>query len=629
MKGFRANMILACTRPRVLLVSIIVIVSIAVSAFQGCRKSTRKPNILLISLDTCRADYLGCYGKRGAGTRHLDALASHSCLFTNVVSPVPMTLPAHCSMLTGTVPPVHGVHDNFHYRLGDSMTTLAERLRLSGYKTAAAVGSVVMDDRYGLAQGFDIYDDDMDADMKIAGGHAERRGQEVTDFAVAWLENTGDEPFFLFLHYYDPHFPYRPPGQFASIFAADPYAGEIAYTDNCVGGVIETLKRLGLYDSTLIVVTSDHGEGRGEHGERLHGFYLYHSTTKVPLIIKRPGTRQAKRIERTVGLIDVTPTIVALAGLPVPDGMQGVDLSPLMDGKSLDTPKRYFYGESLTPTKYGCTSLLALQTDKWKYIQSARPELYDVENDPAELNNLLEREPQRVRTMRNRLKDSVYGWLSQAQEADTVVPDRSMIEKMKSLGYAGGSVSTAFEFDTNALDPKDFLPILEKIEAVKRNKNAKNYVKARELAGAILAEHGDVADVYSLLGQMAFFENKIEEAIQHYTEAVRIRPDAPDWHIDLGLFLARVRRFDEAIAHYRTAIGLILGPDNSPDELTPDALDANRRSPLLPQAYLNLGYALKSLGRLLDAASAFEVALRLEPDNESARKALQNIPHRP
>ena len=248
-----------------------------------------KPNLVLISIDTCRADHLSCYGYERPTTPNIDAVASEGALFERATAAVPLTLPSHSTMLTGTLPPYHGVRDNEGYVLSEANETLAEILKARGYKTAAAVGSFVLDARFGLAQGFDTYDDRMDAGPATPFSGAERRGEEVSRSAVQWLEANREEPFFLFLHYFDPHWDYRPPPPFDEIYADEPYAGEVAYVDHCIGTVLDKLKSLGLYDTALIAIVGDHGESLGQHGEPGHGFFVYESSLRTPFIVRPPG----------------------------------------------------------------------------------------------------------------------------------------------------------------------------------------------------------------------------------------------------------------------------------------------------------------------------------------------------
>ena len=334
-------------------------------------------NIVLISIDTCRADHLSCYGYPRNTTPNIDAVAEEGFLFKNTISPVPQTLPAHTSMLCGTIPTYHGVHDNDGYRVGQSNISIAEILQQKGFVTGAVVSTYILDSLFEIDQGFDSYDDKFE-EKPNSLKPPERRGLEASEHANKWLEKQKDEKFFLFLHYYDPHNTYEPPEPFAAEYKDNPYAGEIAYTDYCIGLVLKKLKELKLYDSTLIIITADHGEMRNEHGERTHGYYIYQSAVKVPLIIKLPDQREERRISQTVGLIDIMPTICSLLGFDAPAEIQGIDLSPCFNGEKLSEQQRYLYCESLYPTRYNANPLLGVVTERWKYIQTTRPELYDL-----------------------------------------------------------------------------------------------------------------------------------------------------------------------------------------------------------------------------------------------------------
>jgi len=305
--------------------------------------------ILLISIDTCRADHLSCYGYPRQTTPNIDALAAEGILFENTITTIPLTLPAHCSMLTGTIPPRHGVHDNQDYRLDEANITLAEILKDADFTTGAAVSTVVLESKFGISQGFDTYDDRFEAtqDAPIE----ERIAGRTTPVALDWLEKNKDKRFFFFLHYFDPHTSYSPPEPFASRFASSPYAGEIAYTDHNIGQVVDKLKELGIYDSTLIIIAGDHGELLGEHGESAHAYFIYQGAIKVPLIFKLPAHNKPVRIQSIAGLIDIVPTVCSLLNIQVPEHVQGIDLSDALKGKDLSAQDRYLFCESLYPTR--------------------------------------------------------------------------------------------------------------------------------------------------------------------------------------------------------------------------------------------------------------------------------------
>ena len=324
-------------------------------------------NVVLISIDTCRADHLSCYGYSRKTSPNIDAVAAEGIRFNHCVSAVPITLPSHSSMLTGTIPPYHNVRDNENYYLDQANVTLAEILRDNGFSTGAVIGAFVLDSQFGIAQGFDSYNDSLEDKNKPDVGCAERDAAEVTRLANLRLEKYQDERFFLFLHYYDPHSPYLKHKRFTMPLLKHIYDGEIVYTDHHIGRVIRKLKELNLYDSTLLIITADHGEGLREHNENTHGYLIYHSTVHVPLIFKLPGGPKSA-VNDTVGLVDIVPTVCSLLGISVPSVVQGKDLSAyfLKEGVGEGENERFLYCESLMPTKFDTGPLLGLVSGRWK-----------------------------------------------------------------------------------------------------------------------------------------------------------------------------------------------------------------------------------------------------------------------
>ncbi len=304
----------------------------------SCTKAPEtKPNVLLITLDTTRADRLGCYGYERAETPNLDRLAEAGVVFETAVCQAPLTLPSHASILTGTYPPFHGVHDNGGFYLREQAVTLAELLRDHEYSTSAFIGAFVLDARWGLAQGFEVYDDAFGfaTQRAVDLDSVQRRGEDVVDAFINWLEGRPDEPFLSWLHFYDPHAPYDPPEPYRTRFVDSLYDGEIAYMDSQVGRVLDRLKAESLLDQTLIIVVGDHGESLGEHEESGHGFFIYDATVLIPLIVRFPSSRYGgKRIARTVETVDIVPTLLETVNIPVPGGIQGRSLLPLIRGRS-------------------------------------------------------------------------------------------------------------------------------------------------------------------------------------------------------------------------------------------------------------------------------------------------------
>ncbi|MCF7954952.1 MAG: sulfatase-like hydrolase/transferase [Phycisphaerae bacterium] len=449
------------------LLIVLVILLACVSVWFVTQKKPSTPpirHVVLISMDTIRADYLSCYGYEKETTPNIDALAAQGYLFRNTITPIPLTLPAHTSMLTGTIPPQHGKHDNIDF-FDIPNTALPELLKKNGYQTAAFVGAQVLNARHGLKKGFDNYDDHFEENK------GERRAEEVNKGAFEWLEKHSDNPIFLFLHYYDPHAKYNPPEPFATKFKESPYAGEIAYTDHCIGEVIAKLKSLGMYESTLIIVTGDHGEMLGEHGEDTHMYFIYQSAIKVPMIYKLPGSNTPQRIDDAAGIIDIVPTVCDLLDIEPPSPIQGKKLTPYFSNKPPENKDRYLFSESLYPTKFKANSLLGLTGKQWKYIQTTRPELYDIQKDPGELTNLVETEPHRARILRDKLAQTLEQTITKRNDQEDAPLDAESIKRLESLGYlTGSSVEKDFTFDQSKTDPKDMIGYHEFM--LKQNKDA-------------------------------------------------------------------------------------------------------------------------------------------------------------
>ncbi len=410
-----------------------------------------KPNVVLITIDTLRADRLGCYGYSKAQTPNLDRLASEGVLFTNAVSHVPLTRPSHASIFTGLYPFEHGIHDNIASPLNSKFPVLAETLKNNGYRTAAFVASFVINSQSGLQRGFDTYEDRFDpkkqpTDFALT---LEKRGDEILEEFKNWKSTTTRAPYFAWLHFYDPHFPYSPPSPYSKPFAERPYDGEVAYTDELIG------KTLKLFDkNTLLIVTSDHGESLGDHGENAHSYYIYDATLHVPLIFHWPNRVASKqKVTIQARSVDLFPTILDLLSIQQPSKFSGVSLKPWLNAQQPSDPSHPSYSEAFTPwLHFGWSRLIGVRQNGWKYIEAPRAELYDLSADPGELKNLYSQQKNRAGQMKQ--------WLSKAGALDVKpIPatspemDPEMIEKLASLGYAGGGATPTAT--GNLADPKD------------------------------------------------------------------------------------------------------------------------------------------------------------------------------
>ncbi len=543
-------------------------------------------NVLLITLDTTRADRLGAYGRDAARTPVLDGLADAGLRYEHALTPVPITLPSHASMLTGLLPPNHGVRDNAEYHLGPDHETLAERLGANGYDTAAFVSAFVLESRFGLDQGFDLYEDETGFDdTGSAAGHiVERSAETVTRVATTWLETRERErPFFAWVHYFDPHMPHRPPSPFDEMSTGDLYDGEIAYMDSQIGRLMQTLVRTGGARKTIVVVVADHGEGLGEHGEDTHAMLIYDSVMRVPLILHVPGIVPPGRVEdRVVSTIDLLPTVLDLLGIDDPRSRDGISL---LDPLPVD---RAVYLESLTPYLHnGWSPLFGLRRVQDKYILAPRDEYYDLGRDPGELQNLAGVDRAEIEEatafLADALADRLAGWPSVGEVAALAEPlDTETIEKLRALGYVDGGAPT----QPTLADPKDMMPVLQAIHRagglLSRRRPQEALVEIEKAAalsprdrtvlqirGAVylmLGRDADAerdfltyleikptADVCAMLAQIKLNDGEYDEAHRFLDQAVLLDPHHGVIYLTRGDLYAIEGRKEEAIAAYERA----------------------------------------------------------------------------
>ena len=428
-------------------------------------------HLVLVTIDTLRADHLGCYGNRQVETLHLDRLAREGALALDMSVQVPLTRPSHVTIFTGLYPAEHGIRDNVSPALAPEVPTLATRLKGAGFDTAAFVSSVVLSRQSGLARGFDTYSDrfDVGADDARFLNTIQRRGDGPTSEAIAWIEKPRTSRFFLWLHLYDPHDPYEPPEPFASRYADRPYDGEVAFADELVGRLEAALDRLGLGPDTLLVVTSDHGEGLGDHGEAVHGYFVYESTLAVPLLLRGPGVVAGTRLAVTARSVDLFPTVLDLLGLAPGEGtrLSGRSLAAALRGGAAPSNEPT-YAESLTPLlHFGWSDLRALRDGRWKYIQAPRPELYDLRDDPKEAHDLALALPTRAEALRAALSRRLEAerQTAQAPASAAAVPPE-LLEQLGALGYVGaGGVAPS---GTSGADPKDKLEDYKAVNTLMR-----------------------------------------------------------------------------------------------------------------------------------------------------------------
>lgn len=501
-----------------------VVLALALGFF-GCGKAplAARPNVLLISIDTLRADRLGSYGAKAIETPALDALAQGGVRFENAFTSVPLTLPAHWTLHTGVEPWHHGVVDNGMTSLAPP-ATLAERLSASGYDCAAFVAAFVLHRSFGLDRGFDHYDDGPAADAALDQVvHATAPADERVGKALRWLQDWRQrpaKPFFLWLHLFDPHAPYQPPQGFRARYSSRPYDGEVAFVDSQIARLLAGIDRLGVGDSTVIVVTSDHGESLGEHGEQTHGVLLYDATLRVPLLFKLPGSRKAGTVrQEPATLADVAPTLSALAGLAPGEGLDGRDLfgSKTLAARQLGAISEY------PRRRLGWASLIAMREGSWKFIAAPRPELYQLEDDPGELQNLFDLERRRAVPLA-RATEAIGLELRKRQEAGkTAEPDAEDRAGLAALGYIGGSTQDLEP--SSRPDPKDVVASLGQLDRAyqlfaegRLDEAETGFRRLIELSGI------QATSAWEGLARVALLQGKPEEAIAAYSKLLEIDP---------------------------------------------------------------------------------------------------------
>jgi arylsulfatase A-like enzyme/Flp pilus assembly protein TadD len=524
------------------------------------------PNVVMITLDTLRSDRLSCYGSKKVDTPNIDAFAAEGVRFTNAASAVPLTLPAHATIMTGLYPPGHGVRENVGYVLDERYPTLAELLGKGGWATGGFVSAFVLDRQWGIGRGFDRYFDEFDlrglgASNAANMGSVQRDGADTVAAAVRWLDDRpAGRPFFLWLHLYDPHEPYTPKEPFASRHPGQPYDGEVAYTDSLVGTFRRALVDRGLLDDALVVVTSDHGEGLGDHGEDFHGFFVYDTTVHAALIVRPPAGAGGERVvDRPVSHVDLLPTILELVGLPVPENLHGRSLAALMAGRdpAWDRP---VYSESLYPLlHYGWAPLRALRTDRYKLIDAPRAELYDLAQDPAEEDNLHARDPNRANDLTAALGDLRKRIESGEHPAGGgAAIDEQTLAALRSLGYVAGEggVSAEDEGTRVRTDPKDRLQLHQAIMGAQSLIGRREYDAARRLLEQVLGEDEATLDAHQLMGQIAEEEHRPRDAVRHYRRALELNPEHERSLFGLAAAYANLKRFDDALVGFRRILEL-------------------------------------------------------------------------
>jgi arylsulfatase A-like enzyme/Tfp pilus assembly protein PilF len=499
-------------------------------------------NVLLITIDTLRADKLSCYGSERVQTPNIDGLAHIGILFNRAFAQSPLTLPSHANMLLGTTPPYHGVHDNMNFIIREDFLTLAEHLKLNGYRTGAVIGAFPLDSRFGLAQGFDFYEDDFKKKgiSKYAAG--ERNSESVVRLAQNWLDRQS-APWFLWMHVWDPHFPYEPPEPFLSQYKNKPYNGEVAYVDHVLGTFFQYMTETGLIERTLIVFTSDHGESLGDHGEKTHGMFAYNSTIWVPMIIAIPGFKPGKR-DHQVSHIDIFPTVCDVLGIEKPDTLQGISLVPAMRGKKF--PARKIYFESLEPYyNFGWAPLRGYIHQKDKFIDSPIFEYYNIDLDFNEKRNLAA--DIIVGKFRSELKKIIAGLSHPDSKEARTDYNYKTLEKLRSLGYVSYSTPTPREKFSKEHDIKTLLPQLNQCFNAYGYLDSGNVSKGIDILQKMIRKNTKIYQPYVYLAKLFNAAGRPEEALPILEEGMQRFPTNYEIVRSYGQYLLESEQYERAV----------------------------------------------------------------------------------
>lgn len=571
------------------------------AASRGAR--LRPLNLVLVTIDTLRADRLGCYGYSKIETPNLDGIAQQGVLFEHAVAQTPLTPPSHASMFTGMYPHVHGVRNTGGFVLQSSSTTLAEILQEQGWDTAAFIGASVLKKLFGFHQGFAVYDDQMPKPDRSqqAREYPERPAGEVVNRAIHWLENQSGRPFFLWVHVFDPHLPYEPPGEFHQKYKDSPYDGEVAYTDQELGRLFDAVKKKSAADRTLIAVLSDHGESLGQHGEYTHGVFLYEETMRIPFLLAGPGIPTGLRVQAQARTIDLLPTLLDLMGGQPPPACQGVTLLPALEGRAVDTG--YSYAETLFPKmNMGWAELRAIRTNRWKYIRAPKPELYDLEKDPGEAYNVIGQNPEVARDLEARLKSIVAAKSTGGTEkVQTSLVDERTMRQLKTLGYLSGFSSREYELTGQGIDPKDRVGVLKTLQIAVGPESGLPPAQRISLLREALDSDAANPSLYYHLGAELEKAGRYQEAMKLYQAGLDRGIRSGRLHSRIADLLLRDGKKDEAIAAYERAA-----------QFNPSDLESQT----------NLATAYLERGRVADAERVFRWILATEEDHAAAHNGL-------
>ncbi len=659
-------------RPLIIVAAAVAVAAVAAVALILVRRGApdfarfrggRDLNVILITLDTTRADRLGCYGFRNIETPTIDLFAKRGVRFERCYAQTPLTLPSHTTLMTGTLPLFHGVRDNGGFVVPSQLKTMAELFKDKGYATGAFIAAYVLDSKWGLDQGFDTYFDKFDLGKfkRISLGTVQRPANEVMAEALPWLEKNKGGKFFAWLHLYDPHSPYEPPPPYDKMYAAHPYLGEIAFADSQIRRLWDLLAANGLDRNTVIVFAGDHGESLGEHSEQSHGFFVYQGAIHVALIVVSPFSKfQGIVSPEVASLADVLPTVCEMTGLPVPAEVQGHSLLPAFTGRRRIAPAPA-YSETYYPRfHYGWSDLKSVQDERYKLILAPVPELYDVVADPLEEKNLVYLEKAVYERFSAEAESFIRRSGQNAYETDLSKVDEETREKLSALGYVGSFTDPAKLAGKKLADPKDKIAVFNELSRAREMGMGGKPDEAIAAIRGIIASDPDITDAYFSIGNIYFQEQKYAEAIDFFQQVLGRKPDDsfaainitlayegmgkyddaerflldymakgvvdPQFYFMLGNMNYIQKRYDKAVPYFEKCISLNAESAGSHNMLAAIAIvrddlvgaerhldEALRLNPKLSSAHYNLAQVYEKRGQTRQAEAEYLTELSLTP----------------
>jgi arylsulfatase A-like enzyme/predicted Zn-dependent protease len=635
----------------------------------------RDLNVILVTLDTTRADRIGCYGFTNVATPTIDLFASRGVRFERCYAQTPLTLPSHTTLMTGTLPPFHGVRDNGGFVVPSQLKTMAELFKEKGYATGAFIAAYVLDSKWGLNQGFDTYFDKFDFTKfkRISLGTVQRPANEVMAEALPWLEKNKGGKFFAWIHLYDPHTPYEPPPPYDKLYASHPYLGEIAFADSQLRRLWDLLSANGLDRNTVLVFAGDHGESLGEHGEQSHGFFIYQGAVHVPLVVVTPFPKFNGVVASDVaGLVDILPTVCEMTGLSIPVEVQGHSLLPGFTGRRRKVPAPA-YSETYYPRfHYGWSDLKSVQDERYKLILAPVPELYDVVADPREEKNLVYLEKGVYDKFTAAAESFIRKSGQNAYETDLSKVDEETREKLSALGYVGSFTDPAKLAGRKLADPKDKITVFNELSRAREMGMEGKPEEAIAAIRGIIASDPEITDAYFTIGNIYFQQQKFREAIEYFQQVLGRKPDDtfaainitlayegmgeldeaesfllgymakgvvdPQFYFMLGNMSFIQKRYDKAVPYFEKCIALNAESAGSQNMLAAIAIvredidgaerhleEALRLNPTLANAHYNRAQVYEKRGRTAEAEAEYLKELEISPKHFKAMYNLSRL----